>query len=216
MPELIHHTLAVFMAFLAMMNPVANAVIFLGLTAQMGLATTRRVAWRAVRMAFYIVVVFALFGPLLFSLFGITLAALRIAGGILISLVGFRMLHGENSRMSHPKKILEDPVDEGENDTQNDIAITPLAIPVLAGPGTIATAMSYSPSGHWVETGITLLMFTLICVITFYAFIFSERILARIGRDGVAVITRLMGLILAVIGVQMGLDGIHQSGIIGN
>lgn len=216
MPELTHHTLAVFMAFLAMMNPVANAVIFLGLTAQMGRVTTRRVAWRAVRMAFYIVVVFALFGPLLFSLFGITLAALRIAGGILISLVGFRMLHGENSRMSHPNKILDNPVDEGENDTQNDIAITPLAIPVLAGPGTIATAMSYSPSGHWLETGITLIMFTLICVITFYAFIFSERILARIGRDGVAVITRLMGLILAVIGVQMGLDGIHQSGIIGN
>ncbi|MHB1230778.1 MAG: hypothetical protein B7Z82_05445 [Halothiobacillus sp. 20-54-6] len=215
MSDLIHHALAVFMAFLAMMNPVANAVIFLGLTAQMGVATTRQVAWRAVRMAFYIVVVFALFGPLLFSLFGITLAALRIAGGILISLVGFRMLHGENSRMSHPKQISAESVDEVDSDAQNDIAITPLAIPVLAGPGTIATAMSYSPSGHWVETGITLVMFTIICFITFYAFIFSERILVRIGRDGVAVITRLMGLILAVIGVQMGLEGIHQSGIIG-
>ncbi len=210
MPDLIHHALVVFMAFLAMMNPVANAVIFLGLTAQMGVTTTRKIAWRAVRMAFFIVVVFALFGPLLFSLFGITLASLRIAGGILISLVGFQMLHGDNSRTSHPQKLEEVSIDDA---AQNDIAITPLAIPVLAGPGTIATAMSYSPSGHWLETGMTLVMFTLICVMTYFAFIFSDRILARIGRDGVAVITRLMGLILAVIGVQMGLEGLHQSGV---
>lgn len=212
MPDLTHHALTAFMAFLAIMNPVANAVIFLGLTADMGVATTRRVAWRAVRTAFFIVLTFSLFGPLVFSLFGITLPALRVAGGVLIALVGFRMLHGENSRVSHPKQI---PAESGSevDSSQNDIAITPLAIPVLAGPGTIATAMSYSPSGHWLQIGTTIVMFTLICALTFFAFVFSERILARIGRGGVAVITRLMGLILAVIGVQMLLDGLHQSGV---
>jgi multiple antibiotic resistance protein len=215
LPDLVHHALTAFMAFLAMMNPVANAVIFLGLTAEMGVATTRHVAWRAVRTAFFIVLTFTLFGPLVFSLFGITLPALRVAGGVLIAMVGFRMLHGENSRVSHPKQIPSESGSEVDS-SQNDIAITPLAIPVLAGPGTIATAMSYSPSGHWLQIGITIVMFTAICILTFYAFIFSERILARIGREGVAVITRLMGLILAVIGVQMILDGIQQSGIFGS
>ncbi|WP_322628480.1 MarC family protein [Halothiobacillus sp.] len=215
LPDLIHHMLAVFMAFLAMMNPVANAVIFLGLTAQMGVHTTRVVAWRSVRVAFLIVLVFILFGPLVFSLFGITLSALRIAGGILISLVGFRMLHGEHSRISHPKPIAAQAGGEVDSEDQTDIAITPLAIPVLAGPGTIATAMSYSPSGKWLYIATTLGVFVLICVITFYAFIFAERILARIGRDGIAVVTRLMGLILAVIGVQMFLEGLKSSGVMG-
>lgn len=203
------------MAFLAIMNPIANAVIFLGLTADLGVASTRRVAWRAVRMAFFIVVTFALFGPVLFSLFGISLPALLVAGGVLIALVGFQMLHGINSRVSYPRQIPSEPGAEVDS-AQNDIAITPLAIPVLAGPGTIATAMSYSPSGQWVQIGVTILMFSIICVVTFYAFVFSERILARIGRGGVAVITRLMGLILAVIGVQMILNGLHQSGIFGS
>lgn len=211
--DLIHHALTVFMAYFAIMNPVANSVIFLSLTANLGIRSTRRVAWRALRMAFLIVLLFALLGSMLFSLFGITLAALRIAGGILIAVVGFRMLHGEHSRVSHPSTVTP-PEDDAEADARsNDIAITPLAIPVLSGPGTIATTMSYAPSGQWLQTGITIIMFLLICVITYFAFIFSEQILARIGRDGLAVITRLMGLILAVIGVQMMLMGVHESGV---
>lgn len=214
MTDLIHHALIVFMAFVAIMNPIANAVIFLGLTAQMNLTARRKVAWRAVTIAFSIVLVFILFGPLVFSLFGISLPALRVAGGVLIALVGFQMLNGENSRVSHPK-LTPDAVNSTEDDesSQNDIAITPLAIPVLAGPGTIATAMNYAPSGQWLQIGATTLMFTIICVFTLIAFVFSDRITARIGSGGIAVITRLMGLILAVIGVQMLLDGIHESGV---
>lgn len=220
MPSLIDHALTVFMAFFAIMNPVANAVIFLGLTSNMGLRTTRGVAKRALIVAFVIVVGFAVLGPMLFSLFGITLHALRIAGGILISIVGYRMLHGEHSRIQHPKSIRSqagaevdaDMPSEATNDLARDIAITPLAIPVLAGPGTIATAMSYAPSGQWLEIVITLLAFSLICGITYIAFLFSERILHLLGRDGVAVVTRLMGLILAVIGVQMVIIGLKGAG----
>ena len=213
MNDLTHHALTVFMAFFAIMNPIANSVIFLSLTSHLGVQSTRRVALRALRLAFAIVLIFALFGSALFSLFGITLAALRIAGGILIALVGFRMLHGEHSRISHPASVTA-PDDDTEREVSvNDIAITPLAIPVLAGPGTIATAMSYAPSGSWTQTGITIAMFLLICVITYFAFVYSEQILTRIGRDGMAVITRLMGLILAVIGVQMVLHGLQESGV---
>lgn len=213
MTELTHHALTAFMAFFAIMNPIANSVIFLSLTANLGLRSTRRVALRALRMAFGIVLVFALFGSMLFELFGITLAALRIAGGILIVLVGFKMLHGEHSQVSHPFTMTEPKDDADEEARSGDIAITPLAIPVLAGPGTIATTMSYAPSGHWIQTGITIGMFLLICLITYFAFIFSGQILARIGRDGIAVITRLMGLILAAIGVQMLLMGVQGSGV---
>ncbi|WP_407276592.1 MarC family protein [Halothiobacillus sp. DCM-1] len=214
MTDLVHHALTVFMAFFAIMNPIANSVIFLSLTSNLGIRSTRRVALRALRVAFGIVLVFALFGSMVFALFGVTLAALRIAGGVLIALVGYRMLHGEHSLVSHPAALATaDGASEPEGST-NDVAITPLAIPVLAGPGTIATTMSYAPSGQWILTGITIAMFFLICVITYLAFVFSEQILARIGRDGMAVITRLMGLILAVIGVQMLLMGIQESGVL--
>jgi len=210
---LMDHALTVFMAFFAIMNPVANAIIFMGLTSQVGVRTTRMIAWRAIGIAFVIVACFSILGPLLFSLFGITLPALRIAGGVLISLVGYRMLHGEHSRIQHPKSIGSQAGAEVDVDEMaRDIAVTPLAIPVLAGPGTIATAMSYSPSDNWLEIIITLVMFALICGITYYAFLFSERILAFLGREGVAVITRLMGLILAVIGVQMIIVGIKGAG----
>lgn len=212
-PPLVDHALTVFMAFFAIMNPVANAVIFMGLTSQVGIHTTQMIAWRAIVIAFGIVACFAILGPMVFSLFGITLSALRIAGGVLISLVGYRMLHGEHSRIQHPKSIQSQAGAEVDvNEVARDIAVTPLGIPVLAGPGTIATAMSYAPSGHWLEVAVTLVMFAVICGITYYAFVFSERILVLLGREGVAVITRLMGLILAVIGVQMILVGLKAAG----
>ena len=84
-------------------------------------------------------------------------------------------------------------------------------MPLLAGPGTIATAMNYSAAGGWLGIAETLISFFILCVITYFCFIYSSKIISRIGEAGLSIVTRLMGLILAVIGVQMLIAGINAA-----
>lgn len=126
----------VFMGFFAIMNPLANTPVFLGLTEDDDADTRRAVARRALMLAFLIVSAFALAGTVIFDLFGITLPAFRITGGILVFGIGSKMLQGETSRAHR----VEGAVDR---ETQLSVAVSPLAVPLLAGPGTIATAMNY-------------------------------------------------------------------------
>ena len=197
MSELMQHTLSVFLGFFAIMNPIANTAVFVGLTGTKPHSTQKRIAYKALLISFCIIVAFALLGKSIFHLFGITLPALKITGGVLVFLIGYQMLHGESAKMHSPQ----------ENDDA-DIAISPLAVPILAGPGTIATAMNFSAAGGWVEIGITITAFAILCIITFICFIFGQKIVKLIGASGLSIITRLMGLILAVIGTQMLITGI--------
>ncbi|MEO7855279.1 MAG: MarC family protein, partial [Rubrivivax sp.] len=96
------HALSAFMGFFAIMNPLANTPIFLGLTSTDSAAMQKRVARKSVLTAFALIAVFALAGKAIFTLFGITLPAFRIMGGILVALIGYQMLHGEQSKVQHP------------------------------------------------------------------------------------------------------------------
>ena len=205
MGAFIGHAFSVFMAFFAIMNPIANTPVFLGLTAKDDPVTRRKIAAKALIVSLAIIVVFSVGGKLIFDLFGITLPAFRIMGGILVSLVGYKMLHGgEHSSVQHPSE--EDK--QKSLDAELEVAITPLAIPILAGPGTIATAMNFAAGGGVSEFIVTVGAFLLLCIISYAFFISGERIVKYIGDNGIKVITRLMGLILAVIGVQMIIQGV--------
>ena len=128
----------VFMGFFAIMNPIGNMPIFLGLVEGIDKSEQKKIARKSVLLAFIIIAVFSICGSIIFEAFGITLPAFQIGGGLLIFIVGYQLLHGKESNMHHPS--------EGENDNDNsveDIAISPLAIPILAGPGTISTAMNF-------------------------------------------------------------------------
>jgi len=201
----IGHAISVFMGFFAIMNPIANTPVFLGLTAGDDAVVRRKIAFKALLVSFGIIVVFSAAGKLIFDLFGITLPAFRIMGGILVALVGYQMLHGgEHSSVQHPSE--EDKHKSLE--AELEIAITPLAMPILAGPGTIATAMNFASAGGISEFVVTVGAFFLLCVISYVFFVSGERFVKYIGDNGVKVVTRLMGLILAVIGVQMLIHGI--------
>lgn len=205
MGTLIGHAVSVFMAFFAIMNPIANTPVFLGLTAEDDPATRRKIAAKALIVSLLIIVVFSAGGKLIFSLFGITLPAFRIMGGILIAMVGYQMLHGgEHSSVQHPSE--EDK--RKSREAELEVAITPLAIPILAGPGTIATAMNFASAGGVSEFIVTVVAFVVLCVISYVFFVSGERIVKYIGDNGTKVVTRLMGLILAVIGVQMLIQGV--------
>lgn len=204
MSGLLNHTITVLLAFFAIMNPVANTPLFISLTDGDPPEVKRQVAFKAVLAAFLIVLVFSLFGKSIFTLFGITMPAFRIAGGVLVALVGFQMLHGSPSRVHNPSD--EDNADTRE--AELSVAISPLAMPILAGPGTLATAINFS-NGNDVETAITIAAFAVLCLVTYLFFLTGQRLVRFLGSGGINVVTRLMGLILAVIGTQMLITGIH-------
>ncbi|MCK5679701.1 MarC family protein [bacterium] len=196
MNELLQHALTVFLGFFAIMNPIANTAVFVGLTGEEKPATQVKVAFKSLTITFCIILTFSILGNTIFHLFGITLPALRVTGGILVFLIGYQMLHGESSGMHK------------SNADDTDIAVSPLAVPILAGPGTIATAMNYSATGSLQEIIVTIAMFAILCLITFICFIFGQKIVKFIGTSGLSIVTRLMGLILAVIGTQMLIEGV--------
>ncbi|NOZ13083.1 MAG: MarC family protein [Acidobacteria bacterium] len=201
------YALTVFAGFFAIMNPIANVPIFLGITADMDKKTRAQIAFRAVALAFIIVALFSIAGKLIFELFGISLPAFRITGGLLVFLIGFHMLQGYHSRVHHPK----DSEMEQCRDAALSVAVSPLAMPILAGPGTIATAMSFSAGAGLPRMAITIAVFAVLCGITYVLFRFGEKFVAFIGAGALGVITRMMGLILAVIGTQMVIEGLRTA-----
>ena len=193
------------MAFFAIMNPIANTSIFIGLTDGDDAATQKTVARQSLLLTFIIIAVVSVGGKLIFDLFGITLPAFRITGGILIFLIGLHMLQGASSSVHKPS----DADVRGSREARLAVAVSPLAIPILAGPGTIATAMNFA-SGQGIEAIlVTLGAFAVLCLITYFCFLSGERMMKYLGQNGINAITRLMGLILATIGTQMVISGIQ-------
>jgi multiple antibiotic resistance protein len=201
------HLLTVFMGFFAIMNPIANTPVFLGLTADNSPAVRAQVARKALFTAFGIVFVFCLFGKLIFNLFGITLPAFEITGGLLVMQIGFQMLQGRQSKVHQP--LNQDP--EESLQSALSIAVSPLAVPILAGPGTIATAMNFAATGSITDLIVTIAAFGVLSGVTLVFFLYGERLVSFLGQTGLNVITRMMGLILAVIGVQMVINGITSA-----
>ena len=195
----------VFMGFFAIMNPIANVPIFLGLTEGEEQQTIKAVASRSLLLAFLIVVIFAIAGKVIFELFGITLPAFRITGGLLVFLVGMQMLHGIQSSVHQ----LNEADRQKSREAALSIAVSPLAMPILAGPGTIATAMNFSARGGFQEMIVTIAAYAVLCVITYVFFVFGEKFVTYIGAGALGAITRIMGLILAVIGTQMAIEGLQ-------
>ncbi len=198
MGELLTFALTVFTSFFAIMNPLANVPIFLSLVEGSDEKTKKEINKKAVFTAFLIVTIFVLLGKFIFELFGLTIPAFKITGGILIFFVGFEMLQ---SKKSSVKSMEKSNVDE-------NIAISPLAIPILAGPGTIVTAMNFSTNASFTHISIVIAIFAILCLLTFVAFSLSEKIQQKMGSNIITVISKIMGLIIAIIGVNMILEGV--------
>ncbi len=205
MDSVLTHAVTVFMAFFAMMNPVAGVPVFLSLTSGDDEQTTRSVALRSLTVAFAIVALFSVAGKVIFDVFGLTLPAFRITGGIIVFYIGLHMLQGNQSSVQHPSA--EDR--HNSPDAALSVAISPLGMPLLAGPGTIATAMNFSAGGGVAGMVVTISAFAVLCLITYVFFIFGEKLVGYLGASALGVVTRMMGLILAAIGTQMVIEGLR-------
>jgi len=202
MNELATFAITVFTGFFAIMNPISNMPIFLTLTEGADKETKQRINLKAVLVAFIIVTVFVLLGNYIFDLFGITIPAFKITGGILIFFVGFEMLQSKKSNIKHLKTV---NIDE-------NIAISPLAIPILAGPGTIVTATNFvANTTSYMNIAVIILVFALMCFLNYIAFTLSDIIAKKIGDNVISVIGKLMGLIIAIIGTNMIIQGLKLS-----
>jgi multiple antibiotic resistance protein len=202
MNELATFAITVFTGFFAIMNPISNMPIFLSLTEGADKETKQRINLKAILVAFIIVAVFVLLGNFIFDLFGITIPAFKITGGILIFFVGFEMLQSKKSNIKNLRKV---NIDE-------NIAISPLAIPILAGPGTIVTATNFvANTTSYINIAIVILVFALMCFLNYIAFTLSDIIAKKIGDNVISVIGKLMGLIIAIIGTNMIIQGIKLS-----
>ncbi len=138
------------------------------------------------------------------DLFGITLPAFRITGGVLVALIGYQMLHGQSSAVHQPSSVDK----ASAREAALSVAVSPLALPILAGPGTIATAISFASKGGESGPLVTVAAFGVLCLLSLVLFLSGERLVAFLGQAALGAVTRLMGLVLAVIGVQMLIEGI--------
>ena len=202
---LLLHAGTTFMGFLAIMNPIANTSIFIGLTAGDDAGTKRAVARNSLLLSFLIIAIVSVLGKLIFELFGITLPAFRITGGILVFFIGLQMLQGSQSSAQKPS----DSDLQKSRDAQLAVAVSPLAVPILAGPGTIAAAMNFAAAGGTAEVAITIGAFAVLCVVTYFCFVSGHPMIKFLGQTAVNGITRIMGLILATVGTQMVIAGIY-------
>ncbi len=205
--------LQVFLSFIAIMNPVGNTPIFLSLVSHLPEEEHRRVALNGVLFAFGVVLVFTLGGNIIFRLFGITLPAFRIAGGILLFMIAYHLVRAKRSHQHHPTEE-EHPIKQDLQELEEeakDIAITPLGTPILAGPGTITTALSLvGKKSDFLSIFVVIFIFALVCLLTYLCFIYGELLTKKLKPSAIGAMTRLMGLILSVVAVQMVIEGLSE------
>ncbi len=194
-------SLTVFAGFFAIMNPIGGIPVFLSLTQGADTIEKKKIAKKAVIIAFLIGLAFIIFGTYLFKFFGITIPAFKITGGIILFYTGFEMLQSKQSGVKH----LQSPI------IDENIAVSPLAIPLLAGPGTIVTGMNYVSNTNYSHIVIVILIFAIICYLNFIAFKLSDYITEKLGNNIITVFGKIMGLIIAIIGTDMVIEGIKIS-----
>lgn len=185
-----------FMAFFAIMNPISNLPAYMALVADDSQKISRKIAFRSLLIAFVIVTVFIFSGDFIFKVFGITIVSFRIAGGILVAVIGYHMINGNHSpsyKGMEQQAVNSDPM---------SVAISPLAMPLFAGPGTITTALSLANGGLRNQL-ITVVAFALLCVITYLLLRSAKQIASFLGKNLMKIITKMMGLLLFSIGIQM-------------
>ena len=185
-----------FMSFFAIMNPISNLPAYMALVADDSQKISRKIAFKSLLIAFIIVTVFVFSGDLIFKVFGITIVSFRIAGGILVAVIGYHMINGNHSpsyKGMEQQAVNSDPM---------SIAISPLAMPLFAGPGTITTALSLANGGLRNQL-ITVVAFALLCVSTYLLLRSAKQIAGFLGKNLMKIITKFMGLLLFSIGIQM-------------
>lgn len=186
-------------------DPIGLAPLFLGLTDGMSRADRNSVALRACVIALFLMTVFLLAGQIILDSMGITIHAFRVAGGLLLFYTAFEMVYG--SRQERKKKASEKAVSA---DQIANLAVFPLALPLIAGPGAISAAILLSSQDTSIEWQFSLFgVIAAVIFLVWLAFIASQSIDKYLGLTGRMILTRLLGVLLAALSVQFVVDGLR-------
>jgi multiple antibiotic resistance protein len=200
----IMETLKVFITLLALINPFGAIPMFLGLTSQQSADEVKSTINTAAIATAIVIAVSALFGQGLLALFGISIPSLQVGGGILLFILALNMFNAE------PGRIRSTPEEQHEAARRSSIAVVPLTIPLLTGPGTVSTVIIHSErAAHWSEMGALILIGVVIAVIVWLCFRMAGKISRFAGQTGLNILTRLMGLVLAALAVEFVADGVR-------
>ncbi|MDE2581974.1 MAG: MarC family protein [Rhodospirillales bacterium] len=194
---------------LVTVGPIEVAAMFLALTADRSPAARRRHAWRASLIAFLILLAFALGGSALLAALRVGLPAFRAAGGVLLLGVARDQLFAQHSGLSS----ITQP-EEAEAAALPDLAVFPLAIPLIAGPGSMtAIVLLAGPDPIGSQAGITIGALVVVMAITLLAMLAADRVVQALGRTGANVVARVSGVLLAALAMQFLFDGLRDSGV---
>ena len=207
MSEFAQFALVTFTSILFLVDPVAVLPAFLAITEGETPDERRVTARRACVYATVILLAFAAGGAAIFKAFGVTLHAFRIAGGLILWLVAMDMLRGQRTTQEGSPDVGSPEIAEGRG--KEDVAITPLAVPMIAGPGAISTVMVLAGQARSpARAAVVYAAILLTMLITWVSLRVGDRLFARLGQTGVRVVTRLMGLLLAAVAVQFIISGV--------
>lgn len=206
--------LSAFVTLFVVIDPPGCAPIFASLTSGASPAHRRAMAVRSTATAAGILLVFALFGKGLLAVLGISLASFRIAGGIMVFLIALEMVFERRTqrREERADEITRKAAEAARPMEEEDISVFPMAIPMIAGPGSIATAMlQTSRADGWAERGIVLAALAATLALTLLALLAAAPMMRALGDKVEAMITRVLGVILAALAAQFVIDGIKVS-----
>jgi multiple antibiotic resistance protein len=191
-------------SILIVVNPLGATLTFVSLTSSLETAARQNVAVESCRYALVILLIFALAGGIILHLFGITIEAFRIGGGILLFVIGMEMVYARTSRTKLTATEKYESMD-GE-----DISVTPLAIPMIAGPGAITTTivLMNEATGSSIRIAVILVSIGIAILVTYSMMARSDLIVRRIGQKEFRAINRLMGMLLIAIAVQFVIAGL--------
>ena len=199
------------MTLLPIINPVGTAVLLLGIGAHLDPAARERQIRKACVYASAILIAFLLLGTLIMQVFGISIPGLRIAGGLVIAFLGFRMLFPDAAPQMSAEAVRE-------AQSKADISFSPLAMPSLSGPGSIATVISMSSTIRYEEQGLRVIIEHVgvvigICVaalVCYFVLRAAEQLAHKLGSAGIGAIARIMGFLMICIGVQFVINGVRE------
>jgi len=194
-----------FMTLYVIADPIGLTPLFAAMTQDMKIKLQRQIATRAIIVAFFILVAFALFGDAILSFAGISMPAFCIAGGILLFITALDMLFERRTKRREGQK---------DEELRDDPSVFPLAIPLIAGPGSIATVILLAGNTN-VENSLIWTFGVIAAVLSsvFAMFLTAPAIQRALGKTGINVTTRLLGMLLAALAVQFVMDGIADFGL---
>jgi multiple antibiotic resistance protein len=205
--EYVQFLLLAFSSLFFLVDPIATIPSFLALTADAAIGERRHMAKRAAWTCFLVLAGFAVAGTLIFKMFGITLPAFRIAGGLIMILIGLDMVQARRSQTK------ETPSETRQAMEKDDVGIIPLGVPMLAGPGSISTIIALmAQSTNWQQRILIMVALALTAFISYWTLAAADRLGRRMGDTGIHILTRFMGLLLMAIAVQFILSGLTAAG----